>query len=170
MEGGFVRNRPLLVVLGAAVALVGAGCGSSSSSSTSATATTKSAASGAVAISSKNVPGLGAVLVDGQGRTLYIFEPDQDKKVTCTGGCASIWPPVSLPGVAKPVASGAVTASLLGSDSNPGGGRVVTYGGWPLYNYVADPMPGSASGEGVNSSGGLWYVISPAGTVIKQKS
>jgi predicted lipoprotein with Yx(FWY)xxD motif len=171
MEGRLVCNRPLLGVLGAAVALAGAGCGGSgSSSSTSATSTTKSSAGSAVEISSRTLPGLGAVLVNGQGRTLYIFVPDRAKKVTCTGGCASIWPQVLLPGAAKPVASGAVKPSLLGSDPNPGGGRVLTYGGWPLYNYVADPTSGTASGEGVSSSGGLWYVIAPSGTVIKHNS
>ncbi len=165
-----MRNRPLLVVLGAAVALVGAGCGSSSSSSTTATSTAKSVAGGSVEISSRNLSGLGAVLVDGQGRTLYIFEPDQAKKITCTGGCASVWPPVPLPGTAKPVTSGTVKLSLVGSDPNPAGGRVVTYDGWPLYNYVEDPTPGSSTGEGIDSSGGFWYVISPSGKVIKQKS
>jgi predicted lipoprotein with Yx(FWY)xxD motif len=127
-------------------------------------------ASGSVVISSRNLTGLGAVLVDGQGRTLYVFEPDHAKAVTCLGGCASVWPPVSLPGTTKPTASGQVKAALLTSDPNPGGGRVVTYDGWPLYNYVADPAPGSASGEGVISSGGAWYVISPSGAVIKQQS
>ncbi|MGO9789079.1 MAG: hypothetical protein ACLP8S_06005 [Solirubrobacteraceae bacterium] len=110
------------------------------------------------------------MLVDGRGRTLYTFAPDNAEKVTCTGGCATIWPPVTLPAAAHAVAAGAVNGSLLGSDPNPGGGRVATYKGWPLYNYVADPAPGSASGEGVNSSGGVWYVITPTGTVIKQKS
>ena len=59
---------------------------------------------------------------------------------------------------------------LLGSDSNPSGGKVVTYAGWPLYTYVADTGPGTASGQAKNLNGGLWYVISPAGTVIKKQS
>jgi predicted lipoprotein with Yx(FWY)xxD motif len=116
------------------------------------------------------VSGFGAILVDAQGRTLYTFAPDNAKKVTCAGGCATVWPPLTLPAGARPVAGGAVNASLLSSDPNPGGGRVITYKGWPLYNYVADSTPGSATGEGVNSSGGLWYVIAPTGMVIKQKS
>jgi predicted lipoprotein with Yx(FWY)xxD motif len=154
-----------------AVSLLLAACGSSSSTkSSTSSAATKPASGGSVEISSRNLPGLGAVLVDAQGRTLYTFVPDNASKVTCTGGCASVWPPLTLPSAGHPVAAGAVTASLLSSDPDPSGGRVITFKGWPLYNYVGDPTPGSVTGEGINSSGGLWYVISPTGTVIKQKS
>jgi predicted lipoprotein with Yx(FWY)xxD motif len=166
--GVSMRITSLLLAAGA-VGLFAAGCGSSSSSSTSTSKTLQTKSAG-VQISSRNVPGVGVVLVDGHGRTLYTFAPDNAKKVTCTGGCAAVWPPVTLPGTSSAVAAGAVKASLLGSDPNPSGGRVVTYKGWPLYNYVADPTPGSAFGEAVNSSGGVWYVISPTGAVIKHKS
>jgi predicted lipoprotein with Yx(FWY)xxD motif len=163
-----MRITSLLLAAGA-VGLFAAGCGSSSSSSSKTTAskTVAAASSGAVDIASRSVPGVGVVLVDGRGRTLYIYTPDNAKQVTCTGGCASTWPPVTLPGSAHAAAAGAVSASLLGSDANAGGGHVVTYKGWPLYNYVADPTPGTASGEG---SGGVWYVISPTGTVVKKAS
>jgi predicted lipoprotein with Yx(FWY)xxD motif len=119
-------------------------------------------------VSVASVDGLGPVLVDAQGKVLYTFVPDNAKKVTCVGGCAAIWPPVKLSG-SKPAGSGAVKASLLGSDPNPSGGTVVTYAGWPLYTYVADSGPGTARGQAINLNGGLWYVISPSGTVIKKK-
>jgi predicted lipoprotein with Yx(FWY)xxD motif len=109
------------------------------------------------------------VLVNAQGRTLYIFVPDNDKKVTCTGGCAAIWPPAFVPSGQNPVASGSVKQSLLGSDPDPSGGQVITYAGWPLYTYVADSAPEKATGQAINLNGGLWYVISPSGTVIKTK-
>jgi predicted lipoprotein with Yx(FWY)xxD motif len=109
------------------------------------------------------------VLVNAQGRTLYIFVPDKAKKVTCVGGCAVVWPPASLPSGEKAVAAGAVKQALLGSDPNPSGGLVITYAGWPLYTYVADTAAGKATGQGVNLNGGLWYVISPSGRVIKAK-
>ena len=120
-------------------------------------------------IASATIAGLGSVLVNAQGRTLYIFVPDDDKKVTCVGGCAAVWPPAVLPSGQKPAASGAVKQSLLGSDPDPSGGQVITYSGWPLYTYVADSASGSASGQAVNLNGGLWYVISPSGKVIKAK-
>jgi predicted lipoprotein with Yx(FWY)xxD motif len=144
-------------------------CGSSNSSSTPAStppASTPASSSGGVTISTATVSGLGTVLVNGQGKTLYIFEPDKHAKVTCTGGCAAIWPPAALTAGQKAVAAGGVNAKLLGSDPNPSGGSVVTYNGWPLYTYVTDSSAGQATGQGINSSGGLWYVISPSGTVI----
>jgi predicted lipoprotein with Yx(FWY)xxD motif len=80
-----------------------------------------------------------------------------------------VWPPLKLSG-SQATGSAPVKASLLGSDPNPSGGKVVTYAGWPLYTYVADTGPGMASGQAKNLNGGLWYVISPAGTVIKKKT
>jgi len=148
-----------------------AGCGSASSgkqesagSASSAPLITPSApSSSSVVISAKTLPGLGTVLVTGQGRTLYLFLPDKHGHVTCVNTCAQVWPPVKLASGQKPVASGRVKPSLLGSDPDPEGGRVLTYAGWPLYTYVGDSTPGSASGQGLNINGGLWYVLSPSG-------
>jgi predicted lipoprotein with Yx(FWY)xxD motif len=122
-----------------------------------------------VVISTRNVPGLGYVLVNGQGRTLYMFVPDKEKKVTCVGVCAKVWPPVRLPVGAKAAAAGRVKASLLGSDPNPAGGRVVTYAKWPLYTYITDRRAGIATGQALNLNGGLWYVLSPTGKIIRTK-
>jgi predicted lipoprotein with Yx(FWY)xxD motif len=152
-------------LLASVLVLAVAACGSSSPSSTKAKATTKT--SPAVVITAKNEPGLGTVLVDSQGKTLYQFVPDAGKHVTCTGSCASVWPPVMLAAGGKLGASGGVKASLLGSDPNPSGGRVVTYAGWPLYTYVADGSPGSHAGQAINVNGGLWYVMTPSGKAIK---
>jgi len=158
----------------AALALVVAACGSSSSSSStsqSSAATSRSTASAAaVVLATRDVPGLGVVLVNGQGRTLYTFAPDKAAKVTCVGGCASAWPPMFLAAaVKKPTISGQVKPSLVSSDPDPSGGRVITYAGWPLYLYVADPTAGTAHGQSINSAGGPWYVITPSGTVITKK-
>jgi predicted lipoprotein with Yx(FWY)xxD motif len=88
--------------------------------------------------------------------------------VTCTGSCASVWPPLKIAAGQKPGLSGGVKASLVSSDSDPSGGSVVTYNGWPLYLYVADPTPGTAHGQALSSSGGIWYVMSPSGQVIRK--
>jgi predicted lipoprotein with Yx(FWY)xxD motif len=122
-----------------------------------------------VKISSGTIAGLGPVLVNAEGHTLYIFAPDKDKKVTCVSSCAAVWPPAALPSGQKPVAAGPVKQSLLGSDPNPAGGQVITYAGWPLYTYVTDTAPGQHAGQALNLNGGLWYVISPAGKVITKK-
>jgi predicted lipoprotein with Yx(FWY)xxD motif len=122
-----------------------------------------------VRIGTRKLPKLGQVLVDAKGRTLYMFVPDKRKKVTCVKACAVVWPPVKLMKGQKAKATGHARASLLGSDPNPSGGRVVTYARWPLYTYVADTKPGQARGQALNLNGGLWYVLSSSGKVIKTK-
>ncbi len=156
----------MIIVLGLTVAA----CGSSSTSTTPAPSGGGSSSSSSVAIKTGKVAGLGTVLVDATGRTLYAFAPDKAKKVTCSGACASVWPPLKIASGQKPTLSGGVKASLVSSDSDPSGGSVVTYNGWPLYLYVADPSAGTAHGQALNSSGGLWYVMTPSGQLIKKKA
>lgn len=129
----------------------------------------RTAAKRSVVISTTRLPKLGLVLVNGSGRTLYMFVPDKRTKVTCTSTCASLWPPVKLAKGARPVAKGKARQPFLSSDPDPEGGRVVTYHGWPLYTYVGDGGPGAANGQALNSAGGLWYVLSPTGKVIRTK-
>jgi predicted lipoprotein with Yx(FWY)xxD motif len=117
----------------------------------------------------KKIKGLGTVLVNSRGFTLYMFVPDHQRKVTCKGSCAVIWPPLKIKAGQKPTAGGAARKGLLGTDPNPSGGRVVTYNRWPLYTYILDKKPGQAKGQATNLNGGLWYVLSPAGKVIKTK-
>lgn len=147
------------VVLLAALGLVGTSAGQG-----------RVAAGKTVTISTKKLPKLGTVLVDAKGRTLYMFVPDKRKRVTCVRTCAAVWPPVVLPKGARAKAAGVAKARLLGSDVDPAGGRVVTYNRWPLYTYVADRAPGQANGQALNLNGGLWYVLSSSGKVIKKKA
>jgi predicted lipoprotein with Yx(FWY)xxD motif len=142
----------LLAVLGL-VAAAGASASSRASSPT---------------VKTRSIKGLGVVLVNSKGRTLYVFMKDKQRHVTCTGSCAAYWPPLKK-GSSKSTAGGSAKAKFLGADKNPGGGKVVTYNKWPLYTYVADSAPGQATGEGVSLSGGKWYVISPSGQLIKHK-
>lgn len=142
---------------------------SSSSRHPVATIARNAKASRAVKISTKTVHGLGKILVNAKGRTLYTFAPDKHSKVTCKGECSVIWPPAYLGAGEKATASGGVKQHLLGSDAD-GGKRVITYDHWPLYTYVTDTKTGQATGQGLNLNGGLWYVISPSGKVIKKKA
>lgn len=123
----------------------------------------------ALVITTRRLPKLGKVLVSSSGRTLYMFAPDKRKKVTCVSTCQSMWPAAKLPRGARAIGKGGVRTRLLGSDRNPSGGRVITYDGWPLYTYVGDGSAGAANGQALNVSGGLWYVLSPAGKVIRTK-
>jgi predicted lipoprotein with Yx(FWY)xxD motif len=155
-----------------------AGCGGGSkatgtyTTSAAAVSTTQpavtSGAPSAAGVSVRNVevPGLGQVVANAEGHTLYTFVPDHRAKVTCVSSCAIVWPPLKLPSGATAVVAGKTQTALLGSDPDPEGGRVVTYSGWPLYLYAGDTGPGTAKGQALNLNGGVWYVISPTGTVI----
>lgn len=126
-------------------------------------------ATSSVVISTKTLPKLGTVLVNSKGLTLYMFVPDKQKRVTCVKACAAVWPPVKVAKGVKLVAKGKAKKALLGSDVNPSGGRVATYNHWPLYTYISDTKPGQATGQALNLNGGLWYVLSPSGKIIKTK-
>jgi predicted lipoprotein with Yx(FWY)xxD motif len=104
-------------------------------------------------------PAQGSILVDGQGRTLYLFEQDKGTTSACTGACAQVWP--ALTAAAQPTAGTGADASLLGTAS----GQVaqqVTYGGHLLYTYSGDAAPGDVKGVGIPG----WYPVNPSGAKV----
>jgi predicted lipoprotein with Yx(FWY)xxD motif len=143
-----------------------AGCGGSSNGS--ATAATKQKSSGGSAgagggtVAVANNSQLGRILVDSQGRTLYMFAKDMNGTSSCSGQCATFWPPVVAKG--KPTAGGGVTASMLGTTKGSGGTMQVTYAGHPLYTYAGDTGPGQAKGNGLTNFGGLWSAVTTSGS------
>jgi len=159
------RSRPLgllsAAVLVPLVALVAAGCGSSDGSSTAAA---KAAGGSSATVSVADNSGLGKILVDSQGRTLYLFQQDSGTKSTCSGGCATAWPPLRASG--KPTAGGGAKASLLGTTTRSDGRPQITYDGHPLYGYQGDSKAGDTNGQGLTAFGGAWFVVSPAGQAV----
>jgi predicted lipoprotein with Yx(FWY)xxD motif len=103
----------------------------------------------------------GTVLVDGKGRTLYLFRKDKTDKSRCSSACADDWPPLLTTGRAK--VSGLVRKSLLGTTKRTDGKTQVTYGGHPLYLYVGDLKAGDMNGQGVSAFGARWYAVTPSG-------
>jgi predicted lipoprotein with Yx(FWY)xxD motif len=155
--------RKLLTLAGALVAVLAvSGCGAGGAAPSGDLA---GARGGPPILSAEEFPGIGEVLVD-EGVTLYVFAPDRGKEVTCAGECAAAWPPLTVRPGQRPQASGTVRQRLIGTVSGPEG-EVATYAGWPLYTFVSDTELGEANGQGVDLNGGHWYVISPAGKVIK---
>lgn len=145
----------------------GGGSGGSASATPSATGTsasgTSTSASGTVASSSSP---LGTVLIDGEGRTLYLWEADTTSRSTCNGDCAKSWPPVTVTG--EPVAGKGVKAGLLGTTTRDDGREEITYNGHPLYRYAGDTSAGDTHGQGSNGFGAAWYVLDTAGNKIKK--
>jgi predicted lipoprotein with Yx(FWY)xxD motif len=111
---------------------------------------------------------LGRIIVDGRGRTLYLFEKDKRGHSACSGACAMYWPPVITHG--KPIAGQGVKTSLLGTIRRANGARQVTYAGHPLYRYLLDTKSGQTNGEGLQDFGGGWEALSPAGKKIERGS
>jgi len=107
---------------------------------------------------------LGRILVDGRGRTLYLFAMDRNGKSTCYGACAGYWPALTTKGKAKAI--GGARKALLGTTRRRDGRLQVTYHGHPLYRFSGDTAAGQTSGEGLTDFGGGWWVVSPAGKKI----
>jgi predicted lipoprotein with Yx(FWY)xxD motif len=150
------------------IALVAAGCGGTSHAapsggSGSAYGAATPAAKNAATVSTRST-GLGTVLVDGQGRTLYLFEKDNGTTSSCAGACASVWPPLSTTG--KGAAGDGLPAGKLRSTKRSDGTTQLTYAGHPLYTYAGDGKPGDVKGQGLNQFGAKWYVLAPSGHKI----
>jgi predicted lipoprotein with Yx(FWY)xxD motif len=140
------------------LAVAGAAAGASV-----AVASASGAHAASAAVVSTRSTSLGTVLVGPNGHTLYLDKSDSKDKSTCSGGCASVWPPLTTKG--KPTAKGAAKASELSTFNRGGGVEQVAYDGHPLYYFASDTAAGQTSGEG---SGGF-YVVSPSGAAITKK-
>ena len=154
-----------LAALALAAVLV-AGCGGSSSSTTgsgSAYGNAKPAPKTATGTVSTRDTKLGRILIDANGRTLYLFEKDKGATSTCNGACASIWPPLTA-GKAK--AGTGVTAATLGTTKPSHGKTEISSAGNELYTYAGDQKPGEVAGQGLDQFGAEWYVLAPDGHKI----
>ncbi len=162
-----MSRRAAAAILILALAL--AGCGGGSSSSTTATEAAKTstlptpappppnAEEGTVFVSLGSAAGLGQVLVDSEGHTLYAFSGE-----ACEGACAKAWPPL-LDETGEPQPSNGTSAARLGTAERADGTTQVTYSGQPLYTFGGDKSPGEASGDGQSAFGGTWTALKGSG-------
>lgn len=125
---------------------------------------------GTVTVELNTIDTYGDALTTNQGYPLYMFPPDQQSTVACTGECAGTWPPLYLPEGATVAAGPGVDASLLGTITAPDGQIVATYDGWPLYLYLGDISPLVATGQGQYLDGGYWYLIRADGELVRPNS
>ncbi|MFJ9029653.1 hypothetical protein ACIRQP_14190 [Streptomyces sp. NPDC102274] len=129
--------------------------------SASATASPSPSATAVGKVSARSTS-LGKILVDGEGRTLYLFVADHRHKSTCTGDCVKIWPPLIVAG--KPEAgTGGVKENLLSTTNRDNGAIQATYNGHPLYRFTGDHKPGDTNGQGDVSFHDTWYVVGTSG-------
>lgn len=138
---------------------------SSASQNTNPYASASGASSGAQAmVKTAKAGDLGTILVDGKGRTLYLFEADKSTTSTCKGACATAWPPVLTSG--KPSTGGSAKSKLVGTSKRSDGKTQVTYHGHPVYLYAGDSKPGDTNGQGLDQFGAEWYVLDAAGNKV----
>jgi len=169
-----LRTRVVLVPLALIAIAIAAGCGSNDDQAAEPAADAGSGygappptTSGAGAATVSTAGGeLGDHLVGPDQRTLYLFEKDTGSNSTCTGACASAWPPLTTMGA--PTADGAAQAALLGSTERADGTVQVTYGGHPVYYYSGDAAPGDTAGQGVEAFGAEWWAVAPSGEAVEE--
>ncbi|GGJ08601.1 COG4315 family predicted lipoprotein [Streptomyces brasiliensis] len=103
---------------------------------------------------------LGNILVDGSGRTLYLFTGDgtNTNSMKCNADCLKLWPPVK----STPKAGAGADAHLIGRTKS-GSGSQATYAGHPLYYYADDRSAGDLKGQGMDK---IWFVLDPHGKAI----
>jgi predicted lipoprotein with Yx(FWY)xxD motif len=164
------HSRPKTLIAGAAVVALGVfaatGCGSGNDNKAAGTQSVPSVKASPTAQATVGVgtTSLGKILVDAQGRSLYLFERDAGTKSTCSGACATNWPPLIAHG--KPTAGRGAQASKLDTVKRDDGSLQVTYGGHPLYLFAGDQTRGQVNGQGSTAFGAPWFVLSASGTQI----
>ncbi len=120
-----------------------------------------SAATAKVAVGNSSA---GSILVDGHGKSLYMFGADHGRKSSCKGACAANWPPLLT--TKPPKAGTGVSARKLGTTRRSDGKLQVTYAGHPLYGFVGDSARGDINGQGLDAFGGVWSLLTPSGAKV----
>lgn len=154
------KVRPIAMVAAAAAVLLTACAKSADTTSPSSGGGGAGAGGSSVAVTTATVAGMGTVLVDSKGATLYYLKMEKPGTIKCTGACAAAWPPLLLPAGATAAGGSGISAGDLGTIDRPDGGTQVTYQGMPLYTFASDQRPGQATGQGVSG----FFVVTTSGS------
>jgi predicted lipoprotein with Yx(FWY)xxD motif len=155
------------------VGLMAAACGSSTPSASSSTTTTSASPAGTtgttgasgqeVADAVSNAKIGKSILTSSSGMTLYKFSADTSTMSACNGGCATAWPPLTVPTGTTPK-GGPGTGGTFGTITRSDGTTQVTYDGNPLYTFSGDSSAGATNGQNITSDGGTWTVVTVGST------
>lgn len=156
--------------------LIVAACSSGGGASTAPSSAPSEAPSAAASMAPSEAPSMGAagevslaladsslgqIIVDGEGKVLYLFTPDEAGQPTCYDTCAENWPPLTAD--AAPTAGAGLDASKITLVPRTDGTQQVKYGDWPLYYFAGDSAAGDTNGQGLNEK---WYVVGADGQAI----
>ena len=97
----------------------------------------------------------GQILITPKQQALYYFTPEKDGKIHCTGGCATVWPPLLVRNGTTVAAHIPGAMGRFGVIVRPDHTRQITFQGKPLYTYTGDVKPLQVLCNGV----GGWYVV-----------
>lgn len=99
----------------------------------------------------------GTILVDKEGKSLYIWFKDTDENSQCYDACAAAWPPLIVD--SKNIGGDGVVNGKLSATARKDGKLQATYNLQPLYYFVRDTAAGMTNGQGSNGFQGLWVLI-----------
>jgi predicted lipoprotein with Yx(FWY)xxD motif len=141
----------------AAAAILLAACGSSSGGDGDSSKGSSASNGTAMTVATKRIDGR-TVLVDADGKALYISDQEAGGTVRCTGACLEFWEPLTIQG--QP--TGTVSGGTLGVLTRPDGKTQVTFNGDPVYSFVEDES-GQVGGDGLDDAFDgqqfTWHVI-----------
>lgn len=175
---GWSRTRPVglasRAVIGGLAAAATAGlvaaCSSGGTSQAagpaSASPASPASASQGTVVSVRKLPGVGSVLVNRSGMTVYASQQEANGMIECTGSCLSFWIPVKASTAAAHNSSG--VTGKLGTIHRPDDGMTqLTVNGKPLYTFRLDHGPGQAHGNNFSDNFGgtsfTWHAITASG-------
>jgi predicted lipoprotein with Yx(FWY)xxD motif len=155
-------RKHLVVPVFAAMALL-TGCGNAAPDEPSlidAAAGARQPQAQPVSVNAADVAGIGSVLTDQTGKTLYVYTQDSTDPPTtkCLAQCAESWPPLLA---TDDLRGKGVDSTLLGTMTRPEGTKQVTIAKQPVYTYAGDTTPGQATGQGIQNA---WFAVTPLGT------
>jgi predicted lipoprotein with Yx(FWY)xxD motif len=127
----------------AALAVVLAACGSSNDGSSASGDTGSSSGE----VQTSDVSGVGTVLVDSSGKTLYFSDEESNGTIKCVDACLGFWTPAEASG---PLPSDIEGLGTMTRSDN--GAKQLTYDGAPLYTFKLDKSPGQATGDDLQDS------------------
>ena len=162
-----MRTKIVTCMLAGALVVAGAACGDDDSSDQTTAdqsdsgqsegTTTTSEATNAEAVVKASDSDLGQIITTPDGMTVYGFTTDTNGQSSCVDGCASAWPPVTVPSEELPAG---MDADVFAVTERPDGTYQLKAGDWPLYTFMGDTAAGQTNGQG---TGGTWFVVKPDG-------
>lgn len=108
-------------------------------------------------------PGLGTIVQDAQGRTLYRFDKDSawPMKSNCEGECLEKWKPAKPVDVKK---LKGVDTKMVSTLKRSDGSEQLAIDCWPVYWFTGDAKAGDTDGHGAQ---GTWWAVTPEGKKAK---